>query len=176
MNDASRSRSFQQRMGRIEQILAELEQGPESPARSGARELVQLLLELHGDSLERLLEIVHEHGEEGQTLIDEMARDEDVSNLLLLHGLHPVDFETRVRQALDRVRPTLAAHGGNVELLDVSADRVVRLLLKGSCDGCPSSRHTLTTTIEEAVYSTAPETSAIEVEGTATQTMERGAG
>jgi Fe-S cluster biogenesis protein NfuA len=154
-------------MGRIEQLLAALEQGPDSPARSSARELVRVLLELHGDCLERLLEIACEHGEEGRKLIDELARDEAVSNLLLLHDLHPLDFETRVRQALERVRPTLAAHGGSVELIEIGAGHVVRLSLKGSCNGCPSSQLTLTSTIEDAVYAAAPETAGIEVEGVA---------
>ena len=43
-----------------------------------------------------------------------------VGGLLMLHGLHPLDLETRVRQALDQVRPYLRSHGGNVELLGVS--------------------------------------------------------
>lgn len=166
--------SFQQRMGRIEQLLAELEKGPDSPARAHARELARILLDLHGDGIERMLEIACEHGAQGRALIDEMARDESVAALLLLHGLHPLDFETRVRQALERVRPILAMHGGNVELIEIGQDRVVRLSLKGSCNGCPSSQHTLTGTIEEAVYAAAPETGGIEVEGAPLKTVEQG--
>jgi Fe-S cluster biogenesis protein NfuA len=158
------TQQFQRRMERIEQLLRSFEREP-PPLRENARELVQTLLEAHGDCLERMLGIVYEHGEAGQTLIDELARDEIISGLLLLHGLHPLDFETRVRQALERVRPSLAAHGGNVELLDIGPDRVIRLSLKGSCDGCPSSHQTLTSTIEESVYAAAPETGGIEVVG-----------
>jgi Fe-S cluster biogenesis protein NfuA len=163
----AQTQSFQQRMGRIEQLLAELENGPDSPARAHARELVQILLDLHGDCLERLLGIAYEHGADGPGLIDKLTRDEAVTNLLLLHGLHPLDFETRVRQALERVRPILAMHGGSVELIAIGPERVVRLSLMGSCNGCPSSRQTLTSTIEEAVYAAAPETGGIEVEGVA---------
>src|SRR5579885_3515670 len=159
--------SLQQRMSRIEQLLAGLEQAPDFPARSHARELVRILLDLHGGGLERLLSIVYEQGEGGRALIDQFASDEAVSNLLLLHGLHPLDFEARVRQALERVRPVLAAHGGSVELVEIGQDRVVRLSLKGSCNGCPSSQRTLTTTIEEAVYAAAPEAGGIELEGAA---------
>ncbi len=166
------TQSFQQRMGRIEQILAGLEQVPDSPAKSSARELVKILLDLHGDCLERLLQIAYER-EEGRALIDEFARDETVSNLLLLHGLHPLDFETRVRQALERVKPILAMHGGSVELIEIGPDQVVRLSLKGSCNGCPSSQVTLTSTIEEAVYAAAPETGGIEVDGVASKPVEQ---
>ena len=84
--------------------------------------------------------------------------------LLLLYGLHPVPLETRVMGALDKVRPYLDSHGGNVELLGV-ADGVVRLRLQGSCKTCPSSAMTLKLAIEEAVYAAAPDVAAIEAEG-----------
>jgi len=158
---------LQQRMQRIEELLLELEQAPESAARDAARELAQVLLQLHGDGLERLLAIADEQGDAGRILINRLGSDELVSSLLLLHGLHPVDFETRVQQALERVAPTLAAHGGSVELLGIGADRTIRLALKGSCHGCPSSRVTLASTIEEAIYDAAPETAGIELEGAA---------
>ena len=67
-------------------------------------------------------------------------------------------------QALDKVRPYLGSHGGNVELLGVE-DGVVRLRLQGSCDGCPSSQVTLKYAIEEGIYAVAPDITAIEVEG-----------
>ncbi len=61
-------------------------------------------------------------------VLDTCAGDEVVAGLLLLHGLHPLDVETRVRQALESVRPLLRSHGGNVELLEVR-EGVVRLRL-----------------------------------------------
>ena len=87
-----------------------------------------------------------------------------MASLLLLHGLHPLDLEARVRQALEQVRPYLRTHGGDVELLGVD-DGVVRLRMQGSCHGCPSSAVTLKHTIEEAIYDAAPDVAAIEVEG-----------
>jgi len=68
-----------------------------------------------------------------------------------------------VRQALEEVRPYLRSHGGNVELLGVEGE-VVRLRLVGSCDSCPSSAVTMKQTIEEAIFGTAPEVAAIELE------------
>jgi hypothetical protein len=49
----------------------------------------------------------------------------------LLYGLHPVDFETRVMQALEKVRPYLQSHGGSVDLLSVD-EGVVRLRLRAN--------------------------------------------
>ena len=100
-------------------------------------------------------------------MIDSLAGDDLVGSILLLHGLHPLDLETRVRQALEKVRPLLRSHGGNVELLDLTGG-VARLRMLGSCDGCPSSAMTLKTAIEEAIYEKAPDVTAIEVDAPAT--------
>ncbi len=96
------------------------------------------------------------------------AADDLVGSLLLLYGQHPLPLETRVTQALDKVRPYLDSHGGNVELLGIT-DGVVRLRMQGSCKSCPSSAMTLKLAIEEAIYAAAPDVVAIEAEGVAEQ-------
>jgi Fe-S cluster biogenesis protein NfuA/nitrite reductase/ring-hydroxylating ferredoxin subunit len=106
--------------------------------------------------------ILQERGEDG--LLQQLAGDEILGGLLLLHGVHPVPLEGRVRQALDKVRPYLESHGGNVELLEVR-DGSVNLRLEGSCDGCPSSAMTLKYAIEQAISETAPDVIAIKVAG-----------
>jgi len=100
----------------------------------------------------------------GWQIIEDFGRDELVANVLLLHGLHPVDLETRVREALQKVLPYLHSHGGNVELIEV-AGSVVRLRLIGSCNGCPSSSLTLKTAIEKAIFEAAPDATSVECEG-----------
>jgi Fe-S cluster biogenesis protein NfuA/nitrite reductase/ring-hydroxylating ferredoxin subunit len=116
--------------------------------------VVQALLELYGAGLERIVEEVAAR-DDGQ-LAEALAADELVAHLLLLHGLHPVALEDRVRQGLDEVRPYLESHGGNVELLDIEG-AAVRLRLQGSCSGCPSSTMTLKLAIENAIHKAAPE-------------------
>jgi Fe-S cluster biogenesis protein NfuA len=155
-------REFQGRLQRIETLIQEIEHFPDPDARAGTRELLQAVLDLHGAGLERLLQQVRA-APSGTAAIDELGRDPLVGGLLLLHGLHPLDLETRVRQALDQVRPALRTHGGSVELLSV-ADGVVRLRLMGNCHGCPSSAVTLQSTIEEAICARAPDVTGIEVE------------
>lgn len=130
-------------------------------ARASAIELIQSLMELHSAGLERMMEIAFERDAE---IIDRFAEDELAASLLLLHGLHPLDIETRVAQALEKVRPLLRSHGGDVELLSVK-DAVVRLRLQGSCNGCASSAMTLKSAIEEAIYEAAPDIAGLEVEG-----------
>ena len=63
----------------------------------------------------------------------------------------------RIEKALAKVRPMLAADGGDVELIDVTADGVVKLKLKGSCGCCPMSSMTLKMGIEKIIKQDVPE-------------------
>jgi len=136
------------RIARVERLLDE--------ADDDAIELVQALLDLYGEGLRRILE----RADPGA-----LADDELVSHLLLLHDLHPLPVETRVREALEGVRPYLESHGGDVELVGVDEEGVVHLRMSGSCNGCPSSTMTLKLAIEDAIQRTAPEIERIEAEG-----------
>lgn len=163
------SKEFQERLGRVEELIAALEAAPDPAVREQARELIQTLLELHGAGLERILSVIYDSGAAGSGMIDELGRDQLVSSLLLVHGLHPLDLETRVRHALEAVRPRLGLHGGSVELVEVSEDGAVRIRLEGNCHGCPSSRITLHGTIEEELYAVAPDITSLQVDGTPDQ-------
>jgi Fe-S cluster biogenesis protein NfuA len=66
-------------------------------------------------------------------------------------------MKDRVEKALDKVRPILQADGGNVELVEVTADGVVKLRLKGSCGCCPMSQITLKQGIEKILKQEVPE-------------------
>lgn len=146
---------------RIESLLASFA-GNVLPVQERAEELVRLVSELHGAGLRRVLEIVDDAGLLGPELLDQLAGDDLVASLLIVHGLHPDGVETRVRRALDEVRPYLGSHGGDVELLDVTEAGVVRLRLVGSCQSCPSSPVTLKLAVEGAIEAAAPEVTAIE--------------
>jgi Fe-S cluster biogenesis protein NfuA/nitrite reductase/ring-hydroxylating ferredoxin subunit len=149
----------------METLLEQIEKLADPNARSKAAEVVGVLLELYGEGLARMMETIAQ-GEESERIFDAFAGDELVSHLLILHGLHPLDVETRVVRALEEVRPYLKSHGGNVEFLGVQ-EGVARLRMQGSCAGCPSSTMTLKLAIEEAIQKTAPDLEGIEAEGVA---------
>jgi Fe-S cluster biogenesis protein NfuA/nitrite reductase/ring-hydroxylating ferredoxin subunit len=148
---------------RIEALLGASSSGG-ALARERSEELVRLVTDLYGAGIERIMELLHERGRLDDEVLEAMASDELVSGLLIVHGLHPYGVEDRVERALESVRPYLGSHGGDVELLEVSEEGVVRLRLLGSCDGCPSSSVTLELAVEGAIQEAAPEVSAIEIE------------
>ncbi len=153
----------------IEHKLEALQARVEPRVFDQAVELLQLVTELYGTGLGRVMELVQLHAPE---LVERITADELLASLLVAHGLHPDDIHVRIARALDEVRPFLAGHGGDVELLDIDEQvGAVRLRLIGSCDGCPSSAVTLRTTVERAILESAPEVVIIDVEQPSDQSV-----
>lgn len=141
---------------RIEQLLSELHDEPR------AEELVRIVTDLYGTALETIVDLARSHA---PPLLPLLVNDELVASLLLVHGLHPDDIVSRVERGLASVRPFLAQHHGDVELLGVDPEAgAVLIRLLGNCDGCPSSAVTLQTAVEQAVVEAAPEITRIDVD------------
>lgn len=153
--------SLDRGVARIEELIQALEGLADPAARAPAQELMQLVLELHGAGLARLLELIAEAGQ-GEHLLYSLTQDERVRGLLLLHGLHPENLEQRVRRAIDGQR--LRVQGIRVELLGIDED-VVRLRWNASGKG--SSAATVRRVIEEAILEVAPDAAGIDIDGLA---------
>ncbi len=154
----------QNQLQSIEALLQRIEKANDPAMSAMAKDLVQRLMEFHGAGIERMLEIIHDAA--GQdNVIDALGQDPLVRSLLLLYGVHPDGLEARVQQALEKTRPYLKSHGGNVSLIGVDDAGTVTLRLEGSCHGCASSSATLKLAVEEAIYEAAPDVTAITVEG-----------
>jgi Fe-S cluster biogenesis protein NfuA/nitrite reductase/ring-hydroxylating ferredoxin subunit len=136
-------------VARVEAAIGEIEGQPK------AMEAVQAIVEMYGEGLARIMDRV-----DGATFLD----DDLVAHLLLIHDLHPVPLEDRVRGALEEVRPYMESHKGGVELVSIE-EGVVRLRLEGSCSGCPSSTMTLKLAIEDAIGKAAPDVEQVIAEG-----------
>jgi Fe-S cluster biogenesis protein NfuA len=63
----------------------------------------------------------------------------------------------RVSQALERVRPYLQSDGGDISLVEITPDNVVKVKLSGACHGCPYSMMTLKAGVEQAILKEVPE-------------------
>ncbi len=67
-----------------------------------------------------------------------------------------------VQEALNMIRPALQADGGDVELVDVTEDGVVKVALQGACRGCPMSQLTLANGVERVLKEQIPEVARVE--------------
>ncbi|MGA3281434.1 MAG: NifU family protein [Smithella sp.] len=66
-------------------------------------------------------------------------------------------MKEEVQKAIDLIRPSLQADGGDVELIDVSAEGIVKVKLTGACRGCPMSQMTLKMGIEKIIKKQIPD-------------------
>ena len=71
-------------------------------------------------------------------------------------------MKERVQQSLERIRPALQADGGDVELVEVTDDGVVKVRLVGACRGCPMSQLTLANGVERVIKEDVPEVVRVE--------------
>jgi hypothetical protein len=153
-------KEFQEKMRRLGTLVGEIEQVPGGGSKVAARELVQLLMEVHRSGLERIMELVFQTGSEsgssGAAIIDRLGQDPIVRNLLLLYSLHPDDLETRVLRALDLARARLRKFDSRVDLISLHEGAVqLRLHTLGHARG--STIKDLLSIVEGAIYDLAPD-------------------
>ena len=96
--------------------------------------------------------------------------DEVVYAVLRRHGIIKPSLTERVEAALESIRPMLASHGGDVELVSISPPSI-EVKFTGSCDGCPASQLTFHAGVKKAVEDACPEiTEILQVKGTGATT------
>ncbi len=72
------------------------------------------------------------------------------------------DLRERVEKALGSVRPYLQADGGDIELVDIEENGVVKVKLRGACGGCPSALITLKQGVEARLKEEIPEVQSVQ--------------
>ena len=149
---------------RLQELIEQIQSQPNPASRVLLQECLQSLLAFYGGGLTRMLGCIRDAGPSGQEILERMLHDQTISGILLIHGLHPVNLETRLRRALEKVRPYMQSHGGNIELLSLESD-VARVKLEGTCKTCPSSAVTLELAVRREVEQACPDLLAFEVTG-----------
>lgn len=150
--------SSQQSIGRIDELMRQIETMPDPAARVVALDLVRAIMDLHGEALQRIVATVADAGPEMMPLL---GADDVVSRVLVLHGLHPDDFHTRLGRALEKLQRHFDSRGGAIEVLDAEPD-LVRIHLTVKRAGSPEAVRQL---IEDAIYEAVPEVGNLMVEG-----------
>jgi hypothetical protein len=158
---------FQQRLESIEGVIRQIEATGDPNVRTAARELVQLVMELHGTGLERILEILRGAGESAQSLVASLGRDDIVSSLLVLYGLHPLSFDERIHHAVEKANRQMRSRSATVELLGIEGE-AVRLNLKANGHGSA-----LKEVVEAAIYQEAPDVTSLSIDGAAEKQGEK---
>jgi hypothetical protein len=158
--------NWRQRMRQLEEQLTTLERSTTPEVQDQVRQIVQTLMALHGAGLAQVTKRLADGGETGQAILQACARDELAGTLLLLHGLHPWDLDTRLRWALSQLRPQLLAEGSSVFLISAK-DGVVRLGVASA----PGEERTVSTRLrsllQKALLAVAPEVAVVDVEARA---------
>ena len=145
-------------ISQIDELLLKLDALPDRAARAVAVDLVRAVMNLHADALQRALDIVTASAPE---LVTELGADELVFRVLVLHGIHPDDFETRLARAIDTLERFFDSRGAGIQVIE-AAPELVRLRFNGSR---PGSGPAALKTIEDAIYEAAPEVGELIVEG-----------
>lgn len=155
--------SMQRQMAEIEEIIAQVEKHCGDAVGQDIERVVRLVLDMHRDTIKRILWRLRQAGPAGAALLGVLVEDDLVANLLLLYDLHPMAAEQRVRTAIEKIRPYLQSHGGDVELLGIDQTGA-NLRMQGGCGECPAMVSSLKAVIERAIYDVAPDLAGINIQ------------
>jgi Fe-S cluster biogenesis protein NfuA len=155
-------KEFQRKIERLGALVSEIEQKSVAGPGVTSQEVVQLLMEVHGAGLERVMEIVFEAGAAGEAIISRLGIDPITRSLLLLYSLHPDPLETRIAKALEQARPRLRKLGGEAELIAIR-DGAVEVKLRGPEHSCGSTADNLRAVLVESIYELAPDVASLTI-------------
>jgi Fe-S cluster biogenesis protein NfuA len=71
-------------------------------------------------------------------------------------------MKEKVQELIEQIRPNLQADGGDIDLVDVTPDGIVKVKLRGACHGCPGAAMTLKMGVERLLKSKIPEVKSVE--------------
>lgn len=155
---------FQEQVRQLGKLITQFDQMPDGPPKTACKELVQLLMDVHGAGLDRIMEIVFESNGPGPAIIDQLGNDTVTSSLLLLYSLHPQDLETRVHQAVDRMRPRLRKLSCAVDLAGI-VEGAVQVRIAAAGHSCGSSSKDIRAIVEDGIFELAPDVASLEILG-----------
>lgn len=147
--------SYQEAWEHIAELADGLANHPDSKVSERVLELLDWIDAVHRDGLGRMIEMTRAW--RGEIFLESLARDEITGTMLnaygLGEGLDPEADEANqkaIEAAMAEIRPLVESHGGDIEVVSVE-DGVVKVRMKGTCDGCASSSATLTYGLEAAL-------------------------
>lgn len=132
------------------QLTAAFEEHPDEQTREAVVNLLQGLDALHRAAFTRLTAFLNDR-QAGHLLIEAAESDRLIGTILTLYDLLPAEVGVRQAEAaLDRVRPYIESHGGELRVVDVS-EGTVYVTMGGACHGCAGATYTLERGIRQAL-------------------------
>lgn len=153
-------------LGQLGALVEELEQYPDTEVREKSLDIVQIILNLHGEGLRRMLATFESLPLKSE-IYARLLGDEVIRALLTIHDLLPEELETRVAKAVEELRPFLISQGCDVKLLSVEDGRALLRLMRSGKGAPPVAA--LKLEIEKVFDVAAPDLLGIDIEGVAEQ-------
>lgn len=149
---------------RIAQLLDEIRELVTPPAWQRVEDLLRRVVALYGAGLAHALEHARASGAEAAGLDSRLCDDELLASLLVLHGLHPLPAEARIRRALELVREQLQLAEDQLALIEI-ADGVARLAATSELGGGAMAQNVAEGVIRRVIETAAPELRGVEIAG-----------
>ncbi len=146
----------------IEELVTKLESLAGIEARTAAVHLLQSVIGFHRSALERMLEHLEQTDSTGH-VVENLAKEPFVGAVLLLHGLHPIDPETRARNGLRAIEPYLRSGGYEVHELKLENGELNLQVRKYTAP--IGSAVALKNLVENAIRNAAPDIDEITIQG-----------
>ena len=146
-------------LARLAQVITSLEGIVESwdeSQRLTVQALKSAIEDLNKEALKRLIRSL-KNDPAARSQLGQAVTDPLIYGVLRFHGLVKESLHARIEKALDEVRPFMATHGGDVELVALKPPDTVEVRLIGACHGCPASSQTLAEGVEKAIREHCPE-------------------
>lgn len=157
--------ALNQQSRRMQQLIEQVDEIKDLKVKELVQDCIQEILTFYGNGIERIINILmHENSSAATKIINDLIGDSFINGLLLIHDLHPFDLHTRLNLALEKVRPYMDSHGGNVEIVSLE-NGTACLRLSGTCKGCASSSLTLELAIKQAIEEYCPDLQDLQVDG-----------
>ena len=157
--DLTHEKSLEMLLEAIQSLELRVTQWSDEDQKNTVHDMRAAIDALNKEAMARMIRAFRK-SEESSRVLKEAVRDPLVYAVLRHHQLIKPSIHERIEAALETVRPMLAGHGGNVELVSVELPTVTVKLI-GTCNGCPAADLTLSEGIEKAIKEFVPEVTEI---------------
>lgn len=145
---------FQNRAAALEEQVRLVEGCSDPATRAAALALLRSVMELHQEALAHILAVIKNANAAG--MLDALVSDPLVSNILLLHDLHPWELQERITAAIAALQPKLTRYGATARVTRIGEDQTVYLHLDIDAH-CGSTAETLKSMVERELLDAAPD-------------------